>query len=240
MIFIKALDKSLFFKSGNPIIKSGDTLSLKMVRSLGSGTWQASLKGKLLTVTTGGLSFKPGAVITVRALWDGDRLVLKMKGDVPDLPMETGLPADATTRNIIDAFIRSSMHLSPVKLQELYQFLKKHNISDRKSIRLIAIMMDKGLPLEKSMVDVMVSAIQGERNRKRQNEENQEGEQQEERERDIQENAEIVQTDQDPIAYDTLRLFNHIRGSHDNWIIIPVLVEHDTITIKGSLRCRLD
>lgn len=221
-------------------IKSGEVVQIKVVRTLQGSSWQISVKGKLLAVSSE-IPLKPGMHFTARAQYSSGQLMLKIidQNPVSEFSGTSVLPDNDLTRIILESFARSSLPFSPEKAVFLYTFCKTHRLEEKSIIRLLTLFMDKGFPMRSDLLGDAVLLVQGKGEGEREGERKQRKEGNEKKKKSMINAIKSQVEEGDSGQGQLLQLFNHIRGDHDNWLVFPFQLETDRGTLSGCIRCKL-
>jgi hypothetical protein len=217
-------------------IHSGDILNIKVIKSLGGSSWQISVKGKLLAVSSA-VRLTPGLAFQARAQVTSGQLLLKMVGEQSlNRVMEAAeLPNDELSRSILQSFIKSGIPVSPERTAFLYRYFKQITSKDKSLLRLMTLLLDKGVPMERSSFDEIIEAVEGRYER-----EGREGRHKQRRKKQsiLEALKSIVETEQDEKG-NLLQLFNHLRGGHGSWLVVPFAFATDRGDLTGCIRCKI-
>lgn len=264
MLVIKNIESIQGLSGVKQQIKTGDTVSVKVIKHLSGNSWQVSLRGKLLPVLSE-VPLQEDTAVTAQAFWGGKTLQLRVlnsnldaKGalskTISQLLRNSGIPSDTASQAVVDALQRSGMPLQPELISRLYKQLKQYGHEKEHIARLLVLFADKGLENPTKFLDMILPYFpqddQQKREKERQKRRHQENEdngpqlEDDKKSRAVSKDA-LRETLKENVLFpshegdSTLLLFNHIRGTHDNWIIIPVSLTIDDSQITGSIKCKL-
>ncbi len=246
-------------------IKTGDTVSVKVIKHLSGNSWQISLKGKLLPVISE-IPLQEENAVTARAFWSGKTLRLRVLHGSTDaraalskaisgLLSQAGIPIDGISQAVVEALQRSGMPLQPELISRLYKQLKQYGTEENHIARLLVLFADKGLENPSKFLDTVLPYFPQPDHEKREKE-RQKKREQEKKDDEGQYDTDghkknravssttIQETLKNSLFYPAgakdsgILLFNHLRGSHDNWVIIPVALSIEECTITGTIRIK--
>lgn len=219
---------------------SGDVINITVKKQLKNLSYRVLIGEKEVTVLSERV-LVPGKKLKVQAYWVKGKLYLKIISESVSGPQLNGndfsLPQSQITRNILNSFYSSSMPIESEKISILYRFLKKNDKLDFRIARLLSLAVDKGLFKSYSFYEELINALfrdtGGGRDRR-----------QKKGKSDFEEvNAKIIKEKilgGNGGGGDALKLFNHLKAVHDNWMILPFNFETDRGPINGTIRCKTD
>jgi hypothetical protein len=223
-------------------LRSGDFVSVEVVRRLTGGKWEVSIQGRLLPARTR-VELFPGQRLRAQVFLEGRQVRLRLSepagSPVRELLARAGLPADAASEAIAVALLRSGLSANPRNVGQARELLERLRLDPRRFSRLVALLLEKGIDIRSAGVADLLAVLghgQGEagedsrRFRRRQTK----GQPQDVAEalRGIVEEAE---------AQSGLQVFNHLRGRDGSWVIVPYSLSFDPgERIDGSIRLLYD
>jgi hypothetical protein len=246
-------------------IKTGDTVSVKVIKHLSGNSWQISLKGKLLPVLSE-VPLQEENTVTAQAFWSGKTLRLRVLHGSTDargalskaisgLLTQAGIPIDGASQAVVEALQRSGMPLQPELISRLYKQLKQYGSEENHIARLLVLFADKGLENPSKFLDTVLPYFPQQDPEKREKERQRKREQEKKQDEGRYDTGETKKNR--PVSEETIRetlknslffptgpkdtgilLFNHLRGAHDNWVIVPVSLCIEESTITGTIRIK--
>ena len=213
------------FNSGfQNALKSGTRVMFTVDKKIDTNLYKILLLGKFINVKSTS-SLKIGSKINAEVLWTKSGLQLKVFNK---LNSETTIAEKALNSKeilITEGLIRSNMPLDPSYFNKLLPLLEKNKKIDQKLVRILLLLIDKGIPLSedsiKEILDITDSNNSGNRNaddfKKKLNDKNNIKKDVESIKEDIK--KQIKKTD---TGNELLKYLNHTIAKHDNWLIIPL------------------
>ncbi|MEW5817883.1 MAG: hypothetical protein AB1798_21125, partial [Spirochaetota bacterium] len=231
------------------LVRSGEIVTVHVIKPIPPGSYRISLKGRSLTVQSN-VILKEGDQLKTKALWTKSRLALKVLETArnPDnFPPSMGLPNDSLSQQIVDILQRMGLTLNPILIQALRSQLQKIEKPDLFITRLLALLYDKHLQIPDELLsDFIVYASdnygsspnrQPDRGSPHTGHEDEDNESLKEA---IKEKVKTAFTGISPVLDTPLALFNHFTAYHDNWIIIPFCLTVESTKLTGSIRLKTD
>lgn len=228
-------------------IKPGDSVVLRVVKSLSGGKWQVSHNGKLFVVGAT-IKLEPGQIIRTRAERSGNRIILRQNqsntaetanrmGQLPGGPAAEGPPIDLLLR----AFQKIGLQIDTLLFRKAREaFLKSANRS-RTTAAVLAALAEKNLSPDIGIADYISSILD------RDGGSSADGERKRRNRRGSKEaNVEPI-IDQLKLQFETpgnedspLQLFNHLKGKSETWILLPYSINRNGVGLSGTIRLRVD
>ncbi|MFP4376652.1 MAG: hypothetical protein ACLFP4_06370 [Spirochaetales bacterium] len=194
-------------------------------------------------------SFVPGRWYKAVAVREGQKVVLQQLARPDQSPRSAlrslGLPQDQIAEQVVRAFVGQHVSLDRRALQTAYRRLSHSSREQRQEkARLSAILHDKGLLDSEEVWNRLEAMVAGPGNYSRQDDSDRKRRRSnEELPRPTYERQKLVDaisasfatTDN---ASDLLHIFNHVTGSDDHWVVIPLRVSENT-SQYATLRLRI-
>lgn len=216
-------------------LRSGDVVSLKVVGRSSAG-YEVSVKGMRLSVTSA-IPLKEGSIMQARVFIRGGSVVFQAaqsEARAAEYLRDAGLPDDGLSRLLLRAFKAAGLPLQPELLSRGLQRFRAAKRHDEGTAGFIAAMFDKGLDAPSDVIDHLYGLGKDGGRRRGRNDNRRKEEDGPPPEEHIKE---IVKAGE---GEDPVHLFNHIAGSKDHWVIIPLSTPREYGALEGSLRLRLD
>ncbi|MFO7848652.1 MAG: hypothetical protein R6V67_01720 [Spirochaetia bacterium] len=218
----------------NPAVKlkPGSTVVFTVKGQNSNGSWTLLLGGKELTVRSEA-ALIPGERMRARVSVQGGRVYLRLM-DADKLARhalsELRLPVTADYKNIVDSLIKTGLPLKEELITGLMRQYDSLSRQDFVSARILAVLFDKGLSFSSEDIESLIRAVGGpleerEENRRRRREKERDGSQEDggkEKKNGLPNSTEIRrQVERSEGDGGVLPLFNHIKGSHEHWVVVP-------------------
>ena len=226
-------------------LSRGQTVSLKVVKNIVNNKWAVSIAGKLLTAYSE-IELIPGKIVRARVLIEGNRLILKIAPKNMDpvnvLLEKYGVESDDVTRNIIISFLKTGLGVKAENIAFIKTLIKNSKKTSTKLIRLLSIILDKGITLKHLDMEKITPLIfeDSPDNRKEREKKKRQGSNREKYPENlkgyIRSRINAVTDDRT----DLLQIFNHIKAKHDNWFITPFRIEKEQSLLSGTIRIQFD
>ncbi len=218
-------------------LKSGSFVSFTVNEKLDTNTYKILLLGKYINVKSA-KNIKQGSVLKAQIIWDKNTLQLKVldnKSITADLPVNEIDLSKFKKQIIAEEIINSNMPLNSFYFKTLEPVLRKNKKTDHKLVKILLLLIDKGIPVNDSNIKEMSNFSSyfkdGNPGNKKKDKKNITIEGIKE---DIK--KQIKNTD---TGNDLLKFFNHSIAKHDNWIIIPFNFSFSRL-VQGILKIRLN
>ncbi|MFP4491482.1 MAG: hypothetical protein ACLFNZ_08400 [Spirochaetaceae bacterium] len=218
----------------NPAVKlkPGSTVVFTVKGRNSNGSWTILLGGKELTVKSEA-ALIPGEKMRARVSVQGGRVFLRLM-DADKLSRhalsELRLPVTEHYKNIVDSLIKTGLPLREELITALVRQYNSLSRQDQISSRVLALLYDKGLSLSPEDTDSLIKAVGGplderDENRRRRGEHRGDGseEEGEEQKKSGPPNSREIrrQVERSTGEEGVLPLFNHVRGAHEHWVVVP-------------------
>ena len=223
-------------------LKSGAFVVFTVNKKISSNIYQISILGKYVNVKSSKI-LHPGSKIHAQTFWLKNRLQLKVLDDGKILNSNINNEdryTDPGKKIISESLVRTYMPLDPAYFEKILSVLRNNKKIDHKLVKILLLMIDKGIPLSDTNIDEILSfsgnfSSNNAENQKRKNQSKQTGKFDKET---IKENIknQIKKIDS---GNELLKYFNHSIGKHDNWLIIPLSFDY-VRTGHGILKLRLN
>ncbi len=235
-----------FSKNLQDAVRSGDRVTIKVIKKLHGDNWQISFKGKLLAVKSE-VPLTEGQTYRGQVSLFGNTIRFRVqqgeeKGAFPGRAAKTEIQ-----QKVLKVLKRTGMPAAPELIRTIAEKAQKMNTKEDIFLKLAVLFLDKGIEVENEEDMTAYPFLVQERRRKGK------GEEEEHRRDSDEEDAKkeplkklIKKYVKDQIrgvvkGYDSpLQLFNHIISSHENWIILPLHIRIDGEEIEGSLRLKMN
>ena len=222
-------------------LKSGSFVVFTVGKKIDTNLFRIALYGKTMSVRSTKF-LTEGSRMRARVSWVENRLQLNVSGkesdSLTDLLLRSSITIKSETRMIAEALIRSGMPLLPEYFEKIQGNLKKYKNADEKLVKILLLLIDKGIPLNGQNITEILSF--SDRHEKKHSESREKGEKAktdkkiEEIKADIK--KQIKHTDS---GNELLKYFNHKIALHDNWLIIPLNYSFKRKGM-GVLKLRMD
>ena len=221
-------------------LKSGNIVVFTVRKKIDTNLYQIFLSGKLMSVSSSRVLVE-GSRMRAQISWVGKRLQLKVHNKhepFADLLLRSNIILTNETRMIAEGLIRSGMPLLPEYFDKIQQSLRKHRNIDDRLIKILLLLIDKGIPLsEKNITEILSFNGRHEQNQSRNWKKGGKAKKDKKTEEIKAEiKNQIKKTDS---GNELLKYFNHRIAIHDNWLFIPLSY---SFARKGTgiLKLRLD
>ncbi len=250
-------------------LRSGETVTVRVVAKLTGDQWQVSLSGKLLAVTsnvrlTVGTVYRAG----VERLPTG-RILLRLIPNDSGLRIarQLGVPQSPALQMAINALVQSHMAIVPEQVSAVLATLQRLRRLDDGAARVVALLHDRGLHLTAAQIEELLQALAGISDGGQSGGfaggdpgDNRDGGEDEKSETSSGEKVgsdpdlDVMAAVGDAVRFfctrasefgdHVLQLFNHLPAAHDRWLVIPFgysveTAEETPLELRGSLRLRI-
>ncbi len=227
------------FSTARPFnsIRSGSFIFFRVKSVKGKGLFTVLLNGKTIDVKSS-FALVPGEKYKARILKYNSRIELKLEQntDVLDKMLKNlSLELTGIDREIAEALVKSSVPLNLSNIKIVKNLLKVLKKKDKNTLRLISLMMEKGLPVDEASVHEFVTfynEFTGERNG------NRNYNSRSEEEDDPKDSFKTYALRKDS-SRTLLKYFNHRKGKFGDWLLIPFKYRAGS-EYSGILRINLD
>lgn len=221
-------------------LRSGSFVSFTVREKIDTNMYRILLSGKLMNVTSSSV-LPDGVRMRAQVFWVGKRLRLKVlnKSDpLADLLLGSSIILNNENRMIAEGLVRCGMPLISEYFEKIQQFLRKHKDVDDNLIKVLLLLVDKGIPLsQKNIIEVFSFADRDEQK----NLQNWKKDEKVKKNIGKEEIKAVIkkQIKKSDFGNDLLKYYNHKIAMHDNWLIIPLNYSFSRKGI-GILKLRLD
>ncbi|HUX13405.1 MAG TPA: hypothetical protein VMW87_10270 [Spirochaetia bacterium] len=250
-------------------LRSGETVTLRVVGKLAGDAWQVSLSGKLLSVSSE-VRLTIGTVLraAVERL-PNNRILLRL---IPNdsgarVARQLGVPESPVLQMAINALVQSRIAIVPEQVSAVLTTLQRLRRQDEGAARVVALLHDRGLHLTAAQIEELLQALAGI------SDGGQSGEFADRHPRDPKDpgadagsgdvaggnprsniEQDVMNAVGDAVRFfcmrtseigdHVLQLFNHLPAVHDRWLVIPFgysveASEEGAQAVRGSLRLRV-
>lgn len=221
-------------------LRSGTFVVFTVKKKLDSNLYQISLSGKQMSVSSS-KTLKEGSKLRAQVTWLGNRLQLNvsLKNEpIIDLLMRSNIIIKNETQMIAEGLIRSGMPLLSGYFEKIQQSLRKHKKPDDRLVKILLLLIDKGIPLNDKNISEIFRFSSGHKQNHSSDWKKNEKTKKDIKPEDIKEDIE-KQIKKTGLGNDLLKYFNHRIAKHGNWLIIPL---NYSFTRKGTgvLKLHLD
>ena len=226
------------FQKTDTGIRNGDTVKIKIIKSLAGGKWQASLRGKLVSVVSR-IALRPGTVVKTRAFWHENQLVLRIQPEAEGLStlLKSALiPEDAAARQAFAALQRTDMPLNPKVIRKIRDLLQVSGRIGPRAAKIVALIIDKRIEPTEGMLEELLSCLDGNRSRGNPEDGSEGRKKQKSPEKSETIKALKSQIEMNEGKDSSLPLFNHIVAEHENWMFVPYRIQKDNWAVRGAIR----
>jgi len=219
-------------------VKSGDTVTLNVLKQLAEGKWAVSIKGKVIPARSE-VDLLPGQKLKAQILRSGDRLILKVLHDdtrpVRQLLSKLGVPQDSISESIVSALVKSDLRVTQENIVTIRKMMKRINKEDPKMSRMLAILIGKNIDISGSGIDELLRLLDygsshGNKDHEKKREE--EPETDEDKKKWLKKITRKTTGNPDSL----LQVFNNLNGKNNNWIVIPFAFQDHDEVYEGTIR----
>ncbi len=219
-------------------LRSGSFVSFTVKESNGKGFFTVILNGRILQVQSKSFLF-PGRHYRAEFIKFPGKIELRIleQKQLTAKVMETfSLPKTDEMKLILSALMNTGLAFTPSSIVALQRGSKHIRKKDSALFRLLAIMLDKNIPLTATNVESLYGYLSEHQNKR----ENRDREKDEDHKTTDSKNFILKKYILRDDKNDTLlKFFNHSKGNHQNWLIIPLKYQTgDEHT--GLLKIKLD
>ncbi len=218
-------------------IRSGSFIFFRVKSAKGKGLYSVMLNGKTVEVKSS-FTLVPGEKYRAEIIKSSGTIELRLvqNTDILDKMLKTlSLELTGTDRDIAEALVKSGVPISLATIKTVKNSLKMLKKRDKTTIRLISLMLEKGLPTDEASVREFIAFYHdftGEGNRDNTSENRSKGE----GESNGSFKAYALREDSNRTL---LKYFNHKKGNFQNWLLIPFQYTSGS-EYRGILRINLD
>lgn len=228
------------------LLRSGDFVTLRILRPASPGTWLAALRGSTIVISSK-ISLTTGQTIHARADWQNSSLFLRMvsgeniktvqssqTGD--ELLYSVGLPSDDLSRSIVGTMQRAGIRLESGIAQRICAVLLRFGRKDKTAVWLATMVLAKGLDPSPELLRELSAYV----DLRKDSSSKRHGKRRKRQKPPIR--VEAIKTSlrqqaqRCSVQGDALHLFNHLRSPKENWIIIPYQIAIAGDAIRGTIR----
>ncbi len=149
-----------------PLLKNGDPVTIRVIGKLADSKWKISIKGSIFTAVSS-IELREGETVPGKILFRGTRMFVQIESQqrnaVLSFLRSAGLNQDSLNREICRAFMQAGLSLNPKNIAKIRAFIDEYNVKKREEIRLLVMLVEKELPLEKHLFRSVQEALQGSR-----------------------------------------------------------------------------
>ncbi len=219
-------------------IRSGSFVSFMVKGSKGKGIFTVLLNGRILQVQSKSLLI-PGRKYRAEFIKYSGQIELRIleKQQLTTKVIDAfSLPRTDEMKQILSALMNTGLAVSPPMITALQRGSNHIRKKDSALFRLLAIMLDKNIPLTTDTVEPLCAYLP-ERQSKRENRDPEKDEDYKTNDAsDVLLKKYILRDDRKDTL---LKFFNHSKGNQQHWLIIPLKYRTDTIH-SGILKIKLD
>ncbi|MCD6123322.1 MAG: hypothetical protein J7K04_15930 [Spirochaetales bacterium] len=231
-------------------LRPGDYISLKVVKNIFHNKWAVSIGGRLLTAYSD-IDLIPGQIIKAKVLLEENRLILKITNkniDTVNVLLEKyGINSDSLTRSIVLSLMRTGLAVREEYIIAIKSLIKNSKKAETKLIRLLAIMLDKGIIIKHlDMERILPLIYENSQYKNSQSDRREKGEKRKKEQRRAKRTEELKKyifsrlNAVSDSENNLLQIFNQIKATHDNWLITPFRIKDGKETLSGSIRIQYD
>ncbi len=237
------IDFKLTLSAGSRVhLRSGDFVSLKVIKQLSQYKWAVAVRGRVLPAYSK-VELSAGQRLRALVSIQGKRTVLQItensRNPIRSVLLEQGIAGDRAMEQILTSFLRSGLGVRPERLQEVRHLLERLRLDPKRFSRIAALALDKGIDLHSEGFGELIQVLgHGEHD----------GGGRKYRGRQMPPDAEALADDlqsavEEPDSEEgsPLQIFNHLKGSTASWVIIPFDYRYGhSGHIYGTVRLRYD
>ncbi|MBN1524484.1 MAG: hypothetical protein JW904_08380 [Spirochaetales bacterium] len=228
-------------------ISSGDFIWVKVLKQLAPGKYAVAIKGNVFPATTT-MDLEPGSTIRAKADISGSSLFLRL-GQTEDSPLSgilAKLGIQHTPENIliITTLMAQKLPLDPGMIRKINVLLRRLKGDPQKIVKLLSILIDKGISVENSDLESLYDTLFREKNesghQKKSKFLQKKSLSQKEPEAPT---GEIIQHEIMEACKNIPEHFavlNHLRAKNENWVIIPFRGPVNNLLTNGILKLLYD
>lgn len=235
-----------FSKNLQDAVRSGDRITIKVIKKLHGDNWQISFKGKLLAVKSE-VPLTEGKTYRGQVSLFGKTIRFRVQQGEERGAFAGRAAKTEIQQKVLQVLKRTGMPAAPEFVGTIAEKAQKMNTKDENFLKLAVLFLDKGIEVENEEDMTAYPFLVHERRKKgkgKEEEHRRESDEEDAKKEPLKEK--IKKYVQDQIrgvtkGYDSqLQLFNHIISSHENWIILPLHIKIDGEEIEGSLRLKMN
>ncbi len=219
-------------------LRSGSFVSFTVKENTGTGIFTVLLNGRILQVQSKTF-LTPGRRYRAEFIKFPDKIELRIlqQQQLTARVMETfSLPKTDEMKQILSALMNTGLAVTPPMITALQRGSRHVRKKDSALFRLLAVMLDKNLPLTAATVESLYGYFPDQQDKN----DNHGSEKDEDHQTSGSENSILKKYILREDTNDTLlKFFNHSKGNHQNWLIIPLKYKTDAVH-TGLLKIKLD
>ncbi len=238
-----------------PELRSGELISVKVVKLLAGSFARVGIRGKLYTVSSQ-VPLATGATLRAQLFRAPGKVFIRVvpepkAGEDParSLLRTLKLPDDPLARLALEAIQRLGLAISAPSVAALRFELSRSRAASPRLARLLALMLDKHIPLSSELVDELYRLSEaeepfGEDDRSSDRAPKEPGSAEPiapaiaaSLKRQLSGASKEVAREGDDSP---LLLLNHLSADHQNWVVLPFSFSRSGVEISGSLRLLFD
>jgi hypothetical protein len=234
-----------FSKNLQDAVRSGDRVTIKVIKKLHGDNWQISFKGKLLAVKSE-VPLTEGRTYRGQVSLFGNAIRFRVQQGEERGAFAERAAKTEIQQKVLQVLKRTGMPASPELVRTIAETAQKMNTKEDIFLKLAVLFLDKGIEVENEEDMTAYPFLVQERRRKGKEKEEHRRESDEENAKKEPLKTKIKKYVKDQIrgvakGYESpLQIFNHIISSHENWIILPLHIRIDGEEIEGSLRLKMN
>jgi hypothetical protein len=229
-------------------LKTGDIVSVSVIKPISSSVWAVGLKGIVLRARTD-IQLTSGENLQAQVVKNGAHLELKLLKDAPgalqQMLQKAGFTPDALTSLIVSSLVKHQMKIEPKTVELIKHLIGKMKGDAKKSAQLAGLIASKGIVPDESSVPALAELLDygaGEKEDKKRKEK-----------RDSRESVPPAAEEVDAVLSaamgitgtqpaGAMSLFNHLAplSGDDSWIVAPFRIGPENDGLKGTLRLLYD
>ena len=221
-------------------LRTGDVVTLHVLKRLTDDKWAVGLKGRVLAARTD-LDLAPGSTLRARVQSAAGTIVFVLDrgkaSPLADALGRQGIPSTQEAELIAAALIRSGRSVDAASVDRVRTLLARTRLEARRGARAAATMVDKGIDLSSAgaadLLELLCLEESGSRDRQRER-----GRPFPRDGREAKEALAKTATTEEPSS--GLHVYNALRGRSETWIVVPFRYRDGTTDCPGSLRLLVD
>ncbi len=226
-------------------VRSGSFVFFTVKENKGHDLFTVSLNGRIIQVRStkaliSGMRYKAEFIKLGNKI---ELRIIEPQTFASKVLKNLSLPFSNEMRDIITALINSGNNINMKTVSALKKGMKHIDKKDSAILRLLAVMMDKRIPLTKDTVTAVYgfAGFQDENTGNNKGKHNSQNESKNENEvlQAVSEESLRKYVLREDTKDTLLKYFNHRRGERDNWIIIPLKYRTDK-EYSGTLKINMD
>ncbi len=233
----------------------GEIVNVRVLNRIYGKKWAIGIGGRVYSALSD-LDLTPNEFLKARVVLEKGQLILKLVNSessfdaTENLLVRLSLPRDEITKEIVKNLLRANLPIDEYIVGEIRKILAKlKNIPRIKAIRLLSLLIDKGIDISKSEMFPLLAILDYSHS--------DQGRGKNKKEKNKKWRKEILSLSEEEESDDEIKtvlkrqllrkaegedspllVFNHLYAKHENWIIFPFSIHWENKSLSGTIRVK--